>query len=421
MHHRLIALLLAATALAVGCTSAQLAAPVTEAAPTEATADGVVAAEPTALPTAVPDPAVAPIRLGVAMAETGVMAEFDRAAVLGMRWQVDRINAAGGVLGRDLVLEVRDTESRLSVTKRASEELLELGVGVLFVSCDAAFARPAIDEANARGVLTISPCGPDLFWAEAALGPLSFSFGNSALLEGAAMADQAADAQWFSAVVFADTTNPSSLEQCRGFSEQYVNVGGGVIGRYEYSYEDLARLEQRISEQPVPASAVVVLCSHLPGGVSGGPATLDLLRASGVTAPVLVGSQLDAPGWLRSVADLGSVAIVTQSSVYGDDPTLLVNQMIAELGDTSGLNVRGWTIYGADAIEGYARALERTGELQGLLIAQQLEAFDSEPLVSGPVSFSAESHMDPNRILRVLETTGTTASFVTSRVAGEAG
>lgn len=422
MINRLLVAALTLGLVATSCTSARVADPVTEAVTAEVATDPALEAATVApAATPIPDPAFAPIQIGVVMAETGVMAEFDRAAVLGMRWQIDQINAAGGVIGRDLVLEVRDSESRMSVTRAAAEELLELGVAALFVTCDAEFARPAIDEANARGVITISPCASDLVWDDVALGPLSFTFGNSALLEGAAMAEQAAANGWLSAVVFSDMTSPASVDQCRGFSDQFGAVGGGVVGRYDYSYEDLDRLEQRVSEAPIPGSAVVVLCSHLPGGISGGPETLDFLRARGVTAPVIVGSHLDAPGWLRSVADLGQVTILTQSSVFGDDPTALVNQMVADLGDTSGLNVRGWTVYGADAIEAFRRGLERTGELQGLLIAQELEAFDNEPLISGPVTMSADSHMDSNRTLRVLEVSNTTATYVSSRTLEAAG
>ena len=82
------------------------------------------------------------------------------------------------------------------------------------------------------------------------------------------------------------------------------------------------------------------------------------------------------------------------------------------IGDTTGLAVRGWTVFGADAVEAFARALERTGELQGILIAQQIEAATNEELVSGAVAITANRHMQPDREFRILEAVADSARVV---------
>lgn len=405
----------AVSLLAAGCTSAQVAAPEPDALPTVEPALDEPTAFPT--PTPVPAPEELPIVIGVAMAESGVMAEYDRPALVGMQWQVDQINANGGVLGRDLALEVRDTQSRLSITEQVSEQLLESGIAALFVTCDAALARPAIDQANIRGVLTISPCGGDLEWNDLSLGLLSFTFGNSPFAEGVVMAQFALDRGWQTAVAIVEDTDPGAIAQCRGFVETFAGGGGSVVSNYAINYDLLDRFERRLDTEPVPGADVVALCSHLPGGLSGAPDTLDVLRARGVGARMLVGSSLDAPGWLRSVLDLGEVTIVSPAALNGDDPVPSVNQLVADLNDTTGLVVRGSTTFGADAVLAFGIVLQEVGELQGLLLAQALERFDSQQLISGPVSFSQSSHMDPNRVMRVIEATGGVPTFIETRAA----
>lgn len=359
-----------------------------------------------------PAPERPTIPIGVAMAQTGVLAEFDRPAIAGMQFQVDRINEQGGILGRDLVLEVRDTESRLSITQQVAEGLLREGVAALFVTCDADFARPAINEANEAGIVSISPCGADLQWDTLAFGPLAFSYGHSSFIEGFAMADRAVEMGWLTAALVVDATTPQTTDQCRGFRDRFESLGGAVTSSYDAPFDQPDILEDQLDQEPIPAVAVVALCTHLPGGLSGGPQLLDLIRARGVNTPVIVGSTLDAPGWLRSTVNPGQVTIVTPSSVFGDDPNLNVNDMVSGIGDTSGLAVRGWTVFGADAIEAFARALERTGELQGILIAQQIEAASAEELVSGAVAITAARHMQPDREFRILEALADSARVV---------
>ena len=52
-----------------------------------------------------------PILIGAAMAQTGFMSPFDAPALATAQIAVDKINAAGGILGCQLVLEAVDTET----------------------------------------------------------------------------------------------------------------------------------------------------------------------------------------------------------------------------------------------------------------------------------------------------------------------
>ena len=65
------------------------------------------------------------IIIGYAAAITGMYAPYD--SVDGAKCEIDRINEAGGVLGRKLRLEARDMKSDAVVSATAGQELIDLG------------------------------------------------------------------------------------------------------------------------------------------------------------------------------------------------------------------------------------------------------------------------------------------------------
>ncbi len=65
------------------------------------------------------------IIIGYAAAITGMYAPYD--SVDGAKCEIDRLNEAGGVLGRKFRLEARDMKSDAVVSATAGQELIDLG------------------------------------------------------------------------------------------------------------------------------------------------------------------------------------------------------------------------------------------------------------------------------------------------------
>ena len=100
-------------------------------------------------------PAIAaePIRLGAIFNLSGPMSAIDTPGLDGAALAVDRINAAGGVLGRPIALVVRDGKSDTTAAAVAVRELVEkekvvavLGLG------DSTYVLACAPEATKRGV-----------------------------------------------------------------------------------------------------------------------------------------------------------------------------------------------------------------------------------------------------------------------------
>lgn len=401
----MIAVVLGIALLASGCTSS--GDDPDEAAVGESP-DGTPVVLPTAtvppLPSptpAIPDTGEGPIIVGALLAQSGIMSGRDLPALRAVRVQVGRLNDEGGLLGRPVELVEVDTESRLGVTVDATRDLLRRGVDMLIVSCDPVRAEPAIDEAVALGVLVLTPCGADPSWADT--HELVFSFSTSSEHEGRVLAEWALDNGFASTMALIDRTNPDVESFCRAFLQHYRSLGGTVLFTDEFTFDSLDPFEDRLAQRPVNAQSVL-LCSHLPGGLNGAPNIIELVRARGIRAPILAGSGVDGgPTWFNVVLDLGELVMVTPTSAYGDDPNPEVAELARIIDQDQPVPVaRGWSVFGADLIVGWARAVERARSVDGRSVAQQLEQFDREPLLSSLVSFSPDNHMDADRDLRIL-------------------
>lgn len=401
----LLAGMVSCAVLLMGCSGDEAADSEVDQEPTEVPSATPIPPTPTTppLPTAtptIPDSGEGPIIVGVLMASTGVMNQRDIPAVEAIRLEVQRINEAGGLLDRQIDLIEIDTTSRKSATETGAADLVRRGVDLLVVTCDLEFALPAIEVAEAAGVLTATPCGADEQWGS--MGPLVFSFGTSASHEGRVLAAWAWENGFSSTAVLLDKTNPDVEDFCAAFETEFVARGGAITFFDSFTFDSLDPFEDRLKERPRSMESVL-LCTHAPSGFLGAPDVIRLVRDEGIEVPFLASSALDGSNWLNVVPALGQLFVVSPSSIWGDDPQPAIRELVTAINDGEVLPpARGWSVHGADLVRAFEIAVERSQSVDGGTVGQALELFMAEQLVSGPVSFSSEVRMDPDRPLRVV-------------------
>ena len=129
------------------------------------------------------------LTIGVVMAETGFMSPFDIPALNTMKMEVDAVNAAGGIDGTPIELNVVDTGSDLDKYASAAQQVIDAGADVIVVTCDYDVASPASLVAEAAGILNIAPCVGDTIYGPAGGLELGFSMGNGTPGESSVMAE----------------------------------------------------------------------------------------------------------------------------------------------------------------------------------------------------------------------------------------
>ncbi len=354
-----------------------------------------------------------PIVSGAAVDLTNQMAPFDGPAVTAAQIQVDNINAAGGIDGRQVELEVIDHQLDPERTKSAAIELIDGGADVLLVTCDVDFATPAVQEAITRGVLAVAPCigtdqmGPERFGDA---GKLAFSIGNVAQDEGAAMAEYAIDQGWTTAATVTDNVIVYFQDVVKAFAARYTELGGEITVEESWTNGDgtIQNVVSALDQANVDVIATSTAFDDMPALVGG-------LRTLGNETPIICGWSCDGNYWLPEGTN--NFYLVTYASVFGDDPSDEVKELITAMEGQDQAPGTGGFVTGAAAIDAIAAAIEETGGTEGEALAEAFEGFDGLETISGAISFSPEFHSVFGREYRVMEVQNSQPAFVELRAA----
>ncbi len=359
-----------------------------------------------------------PILIGAAMAQTGFMAPFDAPALATAQIAVDKINAAGGISGCQVVLEAVDTETNPDKGQQIATDLVAKGAKMLLVTCDYDINAKSSQVANDAGVLVVAPCV-----GSTAMGPdngldLGYSMGSAVPGEAAIMAEYAYENLGQTVTLFKDMSIAYTTSQCDAFETRFKELGGTVKSTQQFSQTQAGALDKPVTAQVAnakkDAAAVIALCSY-PGG---GAQALAAIRNAGVNTPVISGFGLDGAFWLGAVPNLSNFYTVTYASVFGDDPNPKVVELLAAYKEKTGQDAAtGGLITGASTIEAFKLAVERAGSVDGAALAAEFNKFNNEDLTAGPTSFSEDLHVNVTRPMAVITVEGGKHKFIEYRAA----
>ncbi len=166
-----------------------------------------------------------PITIGFAVAQSGWLEAYDTPAVTAAHIRIDEINAAGGLLGRQIEWIEMDTRSDREQAARAGLDLIDDGADMLVVSCDYDFGAPAALAAEAMGMNSFFLCAEDVKAGIQGVGPNSFSSSVLAAVQGATMAEWAYETREArTGYVLLDTTIEYNRGICSGFDWMFPTL-----------------------------------------------------------------------------------------------------------------------------------------------------------------------------------------------------
>ncbi len=344
-----------------------------------------------------------------------VMSPLDRQPGVAFTAAIGSINDAGGLLGRPVSIIATDTTSRLSVIDAAAEDMLADGVELLVVTCELDFAQPAIQRAEAVGVLVISPCASEAGWASGEAGPLAFSMVAEAETYGVAMADYAWGQGYRSVAILSDATAPEARAECGAFTDRWTELGGTPTYAEAFSLRGSETLDENLTISAAFETDVLILCAFPTIGLK----LLAGLRTLGATLPIVASPSLDSGTWLPidiasatdGAGDLGDFVMFTLASVWGDDPSPKMQSAIDGFFASQAITPSsGRFVVGADLADVWAQAVTRAGTTDGAAVAREIRAMRSIESASGVLSF-AGSQAPNSRDLRVMRHSNGTFVF----------
>lgn len=345
------------------------------------------------------------LTIGFAIAKSGWMEAYDSPAATAAMIRIDEINAAGGLLGRQIKVVEADTRTDRAESAKAGLAVLDQGAEMMVVSCDYDFGAPAALVAEGEGMNSFFLCAEDVKAGIQGVGPNSFSASVLAAVQGATMAEWAhAKREARSAYVLEDTFIEYNKGICTGFNWMFPQLEGAqIVGSDTFKNDDASIASQitRIKELPEQPD-VIMLCSVMPGAA----AAVRQLRAAGITSLILNGSAVDGSYWLDATPDLSGFVVPVQGSIYGDDPRPEVEAFNKAYEAKTGSRPASQYAYpGYVLIDLWAKAVERAGTVDGAAVTAELEKMRDEPTAFGPRSFSAEVHHQTTALMQIIEIT----------------
>lgn len=168
------------------------------------------------------------LTLGTLLPVTGDLAFLGPPEVAGARLAVEDINAAGGVLGNDVVLVEGDSgDTNQDIANPEVDRLFGENVDAIFGAASSAVSKLVIDKITGAGVIHFSPANTSPDFTTYDDNGLYFRTAPSDLLQGKVLADQvAAEGNQTVAVLYRQESYGQGLADA--FKENFEAQGGTV-------------------------------------------------------------------------------------------------------------------------------------------------------------------------------------------------
>ena len=340
------------------------------------------------------------IVVGVIIDEENMMSPQDRQPGVAFVGAIDKLNADGGLLGKQVTVIRVNSESRLSVVDAAAKKLIEAGAQLLVLTCELDYAAPAIRRAKEAEVLVISPCATETEWATGAVDKLAFSMTTQAQKYGFELANLLWEEGNRSAGVLWDNSAPETIQECSAFKNRWRALGGTTTIDSAINMVTATDIINAGDRAKTLDADTIVLCSFNRVGTLA----LQRIRGAGWLTPVMGGLTMDSAAFRPlDISGIGDFRLLSFASTANDDPYPEVRDAAVNFVSVDGVPpASGRFILGADLAKLWVSAVNAAGTTNSIAVADQIKALDSFESVSGPISFDGTQSV-LRRVLRVLQ------------------
>ena len=344
------------------------------------------------------------IKIGGGFALTGDESALDLPAANGAKLAVKEINAAGGVLGKQIDFIVHDSQYKMDVTAQTAKQFVEqdkVPLMIGYTDTDSVLASGPTFQSAKIPFITVGATSPKI---PSQVGDMMFlaCFGDN--VQAAVGAEYSFDKFGKNAYFLWDKGVEYTTLLGKYFKDRFTELGGTIAleDSYDDKATDFSAQITKIKALSTPPDFYYV--AAMPYNV--GP-LVKQFRDAGITGPVVGGDGYDTP-------DLISVA-----GAAADNTFFTTHALMDATGGTDGIKkfmAAYKTEYGHDpenafAALGYdtvyllADAIKRAGGTESAAVKTALEGTKSLKGITGDVTLSAASHV-PQKGVTVIAVKG---------------
>jgi branched-chain amino acid transport system substrate-binding protein len=333
-----------------------------------------------------------PIKIGLGFDLTGAESSLDLPAANGALLAIKEINAAGGILGRQIQPVSHDTRYDMSLTAQVAQQFVEQdGVSAVvgFTDSDSVLAAgPIIQDAGIPFITAgaTSPLLPDQ------VGDLFFMacFGDN--VQAAAGAEYAFKNFGPTAYLLLDKGVEYTTLLAGYFKTRFEQLGGTIVLEDSYA-DDATDFSTQITKlRALTEQPDFYYVAAMPYNV--GPVVLQM-RQAGIDGPIVGGDGYDTPDILSVAGDSANNVYFTTHALM--DPDLgtdgikaFITAYTAEYGHAP---ENAFAALGYDSMKLLADAITRAGSTDATAIQQAMLATKDFPGITGAITFSNGSHI----------------------------
>jgi len=328
------------------------------------------------------------IKIGVNYELSGAVATYGQSSVDGVELAIEEVNAAGGVLGKQIELVTIDNKSDAAeVVSVATRLMTEEGVCAVIGPATSGNFKAELPIALENGIPVISGSATANDVTEGATQEYTFRICFSDDFQGVAMANYAAKTLGAKKVaVVQDKSSDYAEGLAASFVATFEELGGEVVAQEAYTAGDTDFNAILTSLTAKEFDAI-----WLPGYYQEVGLIVKQARALGIDCPVLGADGYDSPvlAELAGAEALHDVYFSNHYSSLNEDET--VTAFIESYKAANGVEPDAFNALAYDAAKLVCDAIERAGSAEPEAIKEALAATSEFKAVTGTLSID-ENH-----------------------------
>ena len=353
-------------------------------------------------PAATQAPPAQPIKIGVLYNLTGGMASLDVPSANGAKLAAKEINAAGGVLGRQLELVVYDGKTDAATIGNAATQLVESDKVIAMMGfSDTDMTLAAAPIAAKAGIVFVTSGATSPKLPEHVPDYLFMScFGDN--VQAAAAAEYSFnDLKAKTAYLLIDKGMEYTLLLGKYFKERFVELGGQIALEDTYQTGDKDFSAQITKLKGLATMPDIIFISAGPDDVG---VIVKQFRDAGMDKPIVGGDGYDTP-LLVEIAGPGAenTYFTTHSLMDADLGTDAVKKFItAYQAEYNTPPENAFAGLGYDTVKLLADAIKRAGSDDPKAILEALKSTKDFPGITGSITFPPGSRIPQKGVTMIL-------------------
>lgn len=332
------------------------------------------------------------ITIGGGFALTGDESALDLPASNGAKLAVKEINAAGGLLGKQINFIVHDSQYKMDVTAQTAKQFVEQDKVPLFIGytdTDSVLASGPTFQAAKIPFITVGATSPKI---PAQVGDMMFlaCFGDN--VQAAAGAEYAFDKFGKNAYFLWDKGVEYTTLLGQYFSSRFKELGGSIV--LEESYDDKATdFSPQIAKiKALPSPPDFYYIAAMPYNI--GP-IVKQFRDAGIDGPIVGGDGYDTPDLLTVAGDAANnVFFTTHALMDATGGTDGIKKFMGAYKTEYGHDPENaFAALGYDTIYLLADAVKRANGTDSAAVKKALEETKDFKGITGSITFGADVHV----------------------------